>query len=129
MTADYVLVVDDDDLTLALMRRFLQSLGAAALTAQDGEEALVLMAEYDGEVGMVIADLAMPRMSGFTFAEALRSEPAYEHIPLIALTARVGIETTRNALQAGFNTVITKPFEPRKMREMLTEYGLAGTVS
>jgi CheY-like chemotaxis protein len=129
MTAVYVLVVDDDELTLTLMHRFLQSLGTAVLTAQDGEEALHLLAEYRGQIAMIITDLAMPYMSGFTFAECVRSQPTYDPIPLIALTARISIETTEKAIQAGFTTVISKPFDPRKMREMLIEYGLAGTVS
>jgi CheY-like chemotaxis protein len=129
MSAAYILVVDDDELTLTLMTCFLQSLGATVLTAHDGEAALRIMADYEGQIGMVITDLAMPRMSGITYAETMRAVPAYDHIPLIALTARVGIEITEKAIQAGFTTIIFKPFEPRKMREMLVEYGLAGTAS
>jgi CheY-like chemotaxis protein len=122
MPNNYVLVVDDDELTLTLMTRLLHSLGAVALTAQDGHEALLLLAEQANQIAMIITDLAMPGMGGLGLAAAIRSEPAYDAIPIIALTARVNIDTSEQALQAGFAAVLAKPFELRKLRKLLEEW-------
>ncbi len=124
MSGKLILVVDDDDATQLLMRRYLQALGLIALTAGNGEQALELLHQYPGEVRLVLVDLAMPHMNGFELAEIIRADPALADLPLVALTARVGPEIDARAIQAGINQIIRKPFEPARLRALLTELSL-----
>ncbi len=63
---------------------------------------------------MIVSDVGMPEMDGFSFIEALRQRPAAEggQIPAIALTAHARVEHRARALHAGFNSHVPKPVDP-----------------
>jgi two-component system, chemotaxis family, chemotaxis protein CheY len=102
-----VLVVDD---STTMRRIIINSLKAAGFTdtvqAGDGSEALETM---DG-VGMVLTDWNMPVMDGLTFVKALREKPEYAEIPIIMVTSEGAREEVMEALSAGVNDYIVKPF-------------------
>lgn len=126
MTRNLVLVVDDDDATQTLMSRYLQSLGIQAMTAGDGEHALEVLREHSEQIALVLLDIAMPRMNGYELARAVRAEPGLADLPLIAITARVGPHVDTQAIEAGINDIIQKPFEPKHLKRILAELALLG---
>jgi len=84
METDRLLLVDDDPAFLELMTHVLRAEGRELITAANGEEAL---AEARLRIpDLIILDIKMPRMDGFTLIRRLRSEPAFALVPVIFLT-------------------------------------------
>jgi CheY-like chemotaxis protein len=104
-----ILLVDDDhDLVDSLSALFLQH-GWIPQRAYSGGEALA----YAGRSipSVVVCDIAMPGVSGYEVAEAMKSQLAADCPILIALTGWSDASVTKQALNAGFSVVLTKPIE------------------
>lgn len=82
----YVLVVEDDDDLRDTMQEVLEHAGLATVTARDGLDALRVLGER-GLPNVILLDLVMPTMDGWTFLETLRADPAYAAIPVIVTTS------------------------------------------
>lgn len=85
-TAENILVVEDDPASSEISRRLLERGGWMVRTARHGQEALDQLRQ--SPPSLIVLDLMMPVMDGFSFAEILRSEPAYKDIPVIVLTSK-----------------------------------------
>src|SRR5262245_6395158 len=96
------LVVDDSADIAVMLAAILQSAGYDASMSTSAKEALKL-AEA-GQFDLIISDIAMPEMDGYTLAKALRSLPDYESVPLIAVTGFDQYDDRERAIAAGFNT-------------------------
>ncbi len=82
----YVLVVEDDDSARRMLRRTLQLAAWKVMEAADGYEALEKVAEQ--EPALILLDLMMPKMDGFTFIAELRKNPEWRDIPIVVITAK-----------------------------------------
>lgn len=122
MTQKTILIVDDDPMTLQLTTQLIERFGWAALTAESGEDALAQLAERSQDVDLVLLDLAMPYMDGFTVAEEIRKDPQLRDVPILALTARVEYQSQARAHESGIDGVVHKPFEVEKLRSALEAY-------
>lgn len=76
--------------------------------AYDGEEALAVVNENMPD--LILSDMMMPRMDGFTLCETIRNQEATSHIPFILLTARSSVENRLAGLELGADDYMTKPF-------------------
>ena len=104
-----VLVVDDQMSVRALVKQSLISLGIKNVTdAADGEEALRRMER--NQFHLVISDLTMPRMDGLELLKAMRANPMLKQVGFIMLTSRGEAELVKQAIEAGVNNYLTKPF-------------------
>ena len=101
-----VLVVDDALTVRELQRSILERAGYTVVTAGDGLEALARLA--DTEVDIVLTDLEMPNMDGFTLTEEIRSRPALVGLPVMILTSRASDEDRRRGLEAGADGYVVK---------------------
>ena len=110
-----ILVVDDHDLNRELVRTILAARGYRIVEAPDGKSAVELAAVE--APGLVLMDLAMPRMDGFAALAALRSDPATRHIPVVALTALAMRSDERRVREAGFDGYLTKPIDRAALEE------------
>ena len=107
MGARKILVVDDDPEVRMATRDFLASKGHDVTLAEDGVQALKLLATVKPDV--VLLDVAMPEMDGM---EALRRIVAsYPNLPVIMVTANADIEITSKVLQLGAADYVPKPFD------------------
>ncbi|MCB9548829.1 MAG: response regulator [Myxococcales bacterium] len=103
-----VLVADDDALIRELLSNVLREQGLTVITASDGEEALEAI---DAQLpDLLLLDLNMPRMDGFTLLDVLRTEPGTWGLQVIVLTARSSQDVLAQALEAGADDFIGKPF-------------------
>ena len=102
-----VLIVEDNERNLKLVRDVLQAKGYATLEAGTAEEGLRLAREH--APGLILMDIHLPGMSGIEALKALRAEAATASIPVIAITASVMQESLREVMAAGFNDLIEKP--------------------
>ena len=102
-----VLVVDDDNDIQTLLQRILEDEDYQVVTAGDG---LVALDEFEKSVpDLILLDLMMPRMDGYTFAEELRQRELRSSIPIIVLSADANAK--QKVEQMGADSYITKPFD------------------
>ncbi len=114
-----VLVVDDEDMTRKLLRLMLAHDGFTIIEAEDGQQALDMIAESQPDI--VILDVMMPNMDGFTACQILRSRPETATLPIIMLSARSQVEAMRAGLQSGADRYMTKPISKPELVQTITE--------
>ena len=110
MTGKRVLVVDDDEKTVELVKLYLNRDGYKVITAYDGEEALRLAREARPD--LIVLDLMLPGIDGLEICRTLRQE---SDIPIIMLTAMTTDEDKLTGLDIGADDYVTKPFSPREL--------------
>lgn len=117
-TAATVLYIDDNEVNLLLMEQLLASVGGwRLLTSANPLEGLRL-AETEAP-RLVLLDLHMPMMDGYTVLARLRSQPASADLPVVAVTAELAPADLRAALAAGFADCLTKPLDPERVLQTL----------
>lgn len=107
-----ILVVDDEQDLLEILKFNLETEGYEVSTACSAEEALTLNV---GEFDLLLLDVMMGGMSGFGMAKKLKSDPATEHIPIVFLTARDTENDTVTGFNLGADDYISKPFSIREV--------------
>jgi DNA-binding response OmpR family regulator len=110
MVAKRVLVVDDDENIVELVKLYLVRDGYRVLTAYDGIEALRLARE--GHPDLIVLDIMMPGINGLDVCRTLRDE---SDVPIIMLTARTTDEDKLTGLNLGADDYVTKPFSPKEL--------------
>lgn len=117
-----ILVVDDEPALLRLMEFLLARQGYTMLTATNGEEALERIRSHRPD--LVVLDIMMPKMDGYSVAEAMRADadPQVARTPIIMLSAKAQDEDIERGLQAGVNEYITKPFSPEAFAELVVAH-------
>ncbi|MEN3041961.1 MAG: response regulator [Fervidobacterium sp.] len=110
-----VLVVDDSDVLRKITVYNLRKLGMEVEEAVDGIEGLEKMRSWHPDV--VILDIMMPRMDGFTVLKEMKKDETIKDIPVIVLTAKGGHNDEQIALSLGAKKVMTKPFSPTQLVE------------
>ncbi len=111
----HVLVVEDN----ADMRSFLKeelSLLFKVTTAIDGQEALEIINSKEADFELILSDVMMPRMDGFTLLEKLKGNEEWQKLPVILLTAKSAVEHRIRALRIGVDDYITKPFSTTELK-------------
>ena len=110
-----VLIVEDNEKNLKLVRDVLQVKGYDTLEAGTAEEGLVLAAKQKPD--LVLMDIQLPGMNGIEALKALQADPATARIPVIAITASVMQQDRKHITEAGFDAYLSKPLD---LREFLT---------
>lgn len=117
MSERRVLIVDDSDVTRAVLARTLRGAGFAVLEARDGVEGAVLALRERPDV--VVTDLDMPNLEGFPLLRLLKSDPATAHVPVLVLTGESGAASRFWSLRTGADGYLTKTHEPQALIEMV----------
>jgi DNA-binding NarL/FixJ family response regulator len=108
-----LLVVDDDPNLVLLAKDYLEFRGYEVVAASNGLEALEVMRRLTPD--LIICDVMMPEMDGYTFVQTLRSDRATDWIPVIFLSARGQTADRVRGLNAGADAYLVKPFEPEEL--------------
>ena len=111
MVREKILVVDDEEDIVELVRFNLSREGFAVTGVLTGEEALDLLKE--GPYDLVVLDLMLPGIDGFTVAKRIKRDAALANIPIIMLTAKTQESDVVAGLEIGAEDYVTKPFSPR----------------
>lgn len=106
-----VLLVDDEEKLIVNVKIFLEMNGFAVVTASDGEEGLAKLKSEKPDI--VVTDVMMPGMDGFTMLKEIRMNDQYRDIPIIMLTAKESISDLYEL--EGANEFLPKPFEMGKL--------------
>ncbi len=102
------LVVEDNEVNQTLAQRLLQGRGAVVTLASSGLEALRLLQEQSFDV--MLLDIQMPEMDGFTLLTHIRAMPEHRTTPILSVTAHATAGDRENCLDKGFNGYVSKPF-------------------
>lgn len=117
-----VLVVDDNDINLMVVKQFLDKWKVRYDDAKDGGQAIekIKKNKYD----LILLDLQMPVMDGFTVTNKVRqmNNPYFKKLPIIALSASVSSNITDRVIDAGMNDYLCKPFNPEVLFQKLKYY-------
>ncbi|MES1052330.1 response regulator transcription factor [Bacillus thuringiensis] len=123
-----ILIVEDEDILREIMKDYLLNEGYNVLEAIDGKEALSIFEEH--EVHLIILDIMLPELDGWTVCRRIRKK---SNVPIIMLTARVDEDDTLLGFELGADDYVTKPYSPpillaRAKRLMESRYSSAVNV-
>ena len=105
-----VLIVDDESRMRKLVKDFLAQKGYKILEAADGEEALKVFEENKSKIGIVLLDVMMPKLDGWSVLRQIRQT---SKVPIIMLTARGEEQDELFGFELGVDEYISKPFSPK----------------
>ncbi|HSC59577.1 MAG TPA: type II/IV secretion system protein, partial [Gemmatimonadales bacterium] len=108
-----ILLVDDEDQLRRLLKDLLEREGYEVVEARDGAEALEQVDRHGPDV--MLLDLNLPGMDGYSVLAHIRSRPATETLPIVVLTAKGDEDNEVRVLQAGADDFLTKPFRARAL--------------
>jgi CheY-like chemotaxis protein len=122
MTRPLVLVIEDNEANLYLMRFLLEKNGFDVATARDGMAGIELANRL--APAAILLDIQLPAMSGYAVATELRKSPALSRVPIIAVTSFAMVGDRDRCLEAGATDYVEKPIDPAgfvsKLRQHLT---------
>ncbi|NSL86392.1 response regulator [Chitinophaga sp. Mgbs1] len=126
MEGRYVLVAEDQEMNLLLMKMMLTRWKCRFDMAKDGELALQLFDQNDYD--LVLLDLHMPKLSGIDVVERIREhkDPEKAKVVCLALTADISDDEERDFRKAGFNAWLMKPFREKDIYEVVRKHLLSG---
>jgi CheY-like chemotaxis protein len=116
----HVLIVDDEEVIVAVLRRYVTMAGYDQETAMNGREALERVAANPPD--LILLDLMMPEMNGFEACRQIRSNPATAKIPVIVLTALRSQSDSQEARNCGATEFIVKPVTGEELVKRLKHY-------
>jgi two-component system cell cycle response regulator DivK len=115
MAQSRILIIEDNHDNLELMRFLLERAGHAVLTGQNGREAIEVARRELPD--LILMDLSLPEIDGWTAASLIKTDPQTAHIPLLAITAHTLPGDRKRALESGFNGYISKPINMKLFSE------------
>ncbi|MBX5459837.1 MAG: PAS domain-containing protein [Steroidobacteraceae bacterium] len=122
--AGNVLLVEDNPINQKVARRFLERLGCTVTLAENGVECI--RAWERGQFALVLMDVQMPVMDGYTATREIRDrERGRRRTPIVALTANAMAGQLERCLETGMDGLLTKPLATEQLEEVLERYGLA----
>ena len=110
-----MLIVDDNEINLQILTNLFQG-DFRVDQARDGGEALVRLRHYGASLSVLLLDLLMPGIDGFTVLERMQSSPELKSIPVIVVSGESERETSLRAIKCGAADYITKPVDPDLIR-------------
>ena len=111
--AKTILIVDDSDTMRQVVSIALKGAGYEVLEGRDGKDALSKLTGQ--KVHLIVSDVNMPNMDGFTFVTEVKKIPAYRFTPIIMLTTEMAEEKKAAGQAAGAKAWMVKPFKPDQL--------------
>ena len=110
MEGTYILVVDDESRMRKLLKDFLSVKGYQIIEAEDGEKAVEIFEENRNKIKLILLDVMMPKLDGWSVLRKIRQE---SNVPVIMLTARGEEQDELFGFELGVDEYISKPFSPK----------------
>ncbi|ETZ22421.1 PAS domain-containing hybrid sensor histidine kinase/response regulator [Pedobacter sp. V48] len=115
-----VLLVEDNEINIMVASKFMQKWDLEIDYAATGIEAVEKVKA--NEYHLVLMDLQMPEMDGYTASQIIRNIPGKTQLPIVALTASVLAEINEKVLDSGMNDHVSKPFNPMELYSKIIQY-------
>ncbi|CAK0757332.1 two-component system, sensor histidine kinase and response regulator [uncultured Gammaproteobacteria bacterium] len=121
-----LLVVEDNLINQMVAQRILESAGATVIVAASGQETLDILAQKITRFDVVLMDIQMPGMDGYETTRAIRSQPEFHTLPIIAMTANAMPDDRLQCLAAGMNDHISKPLDIERLLTAIAQCNQPG---
>ncbi len=108
-----LLLIDDDPNLILLVKDYLEFRGYEVITAEHGQQALDVLQKDTPD--MIICDVMMPQMDGYSLVEHVRKDPRTSWIPVLFLSAKGQSQDRVKGLNTGADVYMVKPFEPEEL--------------
>lgn len=118
LTGKKILIVDDDMRNVFALTSVLEEKGINVVVGRNGAEGIQKLHEVS-DVDLIIMDVMMPEMDGYTAMKQIRSEKGFKSIPIIAITAKAMKDDRQKCIEAGASDYLTKPIEINKLISLL----------
>lgn len=105
-----ILVIEDNEQNLYLVRFILEKNGYQVHTAMDGQTGIDMAAQLRPD--LILLDIQLPVMDGYAVAQNLRANPQFSNIPIVAVTSHAMVGDREKAIVSGCNGYIEKPINP-----------------
>ena len=115
-----ILIVDDHDDNLLLLRYALEDLGCSIVQASCGSDALELAAQHSFD--LILLDILLPDISGMTVVSHLRHRLGMQKVPIIAVTALARATEKSDIIAAGFTAYLSKPYMIDELYTLIKRY-------
>jgi CheY-like chemotaxis protein len=120
-----ILIVEDQAMIVNMLRMRLEANDYEVITAGDGQEGLEKA--HKENPSLIILDIMLPKMNGYKVCQLLKSDPKYNHIPIIISSGRTPQEIRKVSKEVGADAYVNKPFQAEallsKMKELLEKKG------
>jgi signal transduction histidine kinase/CheY-like chemotaxis protein/phage tail protein X len=113
-----VLIVDDDVRNTFALTTFLESKDMEVIVGDNGKEALELLDEHP-DIALILMDIMMPEMDGYEAIQAIRKQPRFRKLPIIALTAKAMKGDKVKCIEAGASDYLSKPVDTDKLISLM----------
>lgn len=113
-----ILIVDDDMRNVFALSSILEEKGVNVIVGRNGVEGLQKL-KQNPDINLILMDIMMPEMDGYTAMRKIRSDDKHSKIPIIALTAKAMKEDKQKCIEAGANDYLTKPLDIDKLTSLL----------
>lgn len=114
---DKILVVDDEEVIVDLLRNILEREGYQVYSGRSGREAVDIAMKVHPD--LIIMDIVMPDLDGYGATKLIKQNPSMQHVPVIFLTGRSAEEDGGKAFATGATLFIRKPFKHRQIRDLV----------
>ena len=119
--SDYtILIVDDVDANVLLLKLLISKVGYKTLTAYNGKEALSIIEQSKPD--LILLDIVMPKMNGLTVCRIMKENPETKHIPIVFISAKTQKADIDEALKLGAEEYIIKPFNHEEIKSVIKKY-------
>ena len=108
-----ILIVDDNVMNTQQIKDMLEIHGFQSITAESASQGLEIVRTIKPE--LILLDIVMPEINGFSFCETVKSNQQYSDIPIIFMTAQTKSDSIDKAYKAGANDFIKKPVKPNEL--------------
>lgn len=115
-----ILLVEDNEINQQIARELLESVGATVDVANNGREGVDMVFSQAETYDVVLMDLQMPEMDGYTATSLIRQNPDFSQLPIVAMTAHATAEARERCLATGMNGHIAKPIDPDVLYQTLS---------
>lgn len=120
--AHTVLVVDDSPTVVKFVTLSLKKFGFNVVTACDGMDAIEKISTAPDNVDLIITDLNMPNLDGYSLIDTLRQNAEHQTTPIIILTSEESEEDRERGLTVGANSYLVKPFNAKRLAAEVSKY-------
>lgn len=114
-----ILIVEDNPQNMRLIEMVLRAKDYTLLKATDGEEALAMAMRERPD--LIIMDIQLPKMNGLEVTRKLRETPAFNHTPIIGLTAYAMKGDRERVIESGCDAYLSKPINTRELPKVIAE--------
>lgn len=111
-----ILIVDDVDINLDILEEIITTMGYETVTALNVKDAIALIEDMEELPALILSDISMPEIDGYTFCGMLKKNPHTRHIPVIFISAMDSMSDLGKGFELGAVDYIPKPFEPAEVQ-------------